>query len=482
MIANTLSGQRAGFLSRNLVNLTISFIVIVLIVTNFIYARYNSPNHVIQWDVKSYYAYLPVAFIYKDFTMKFREENPEKFSDLIWPQYLSTGRPAIQMTMGMAILYSPFFFAAHAVALLSDYEADGYSRPYRFALNFSGVFFVWIGLLFLVKILRRHFREHIIAVTLLAITLGTNLFYYATIEAAMTHAANFAMIVVFVWLTIKFYKKPSINRVLLPGILAGLITLVRPNNIIVLLIFFLWDIRSFDDLIKRFLFFLPRFHWVLLMATVFALVWIPQFIYWQWVSGKFFFNAYALRNEGFYFDDPEITNILLSYRKGWLVYTPMMVFALAGMVFLPRKVPGLITSFSIFMILNVYILASWWCWWYGGTFGSRPFIDVYGLLALPFAAFIGFIFRQKRFIAYAFSMIALLVLLLNHYQTSQYAKGYIHYDAMDKVTYWDVFLKKHPSQLYWDKIPENSEKYLAIQINKINERAARKLQTEEPQD
>lgn len=481
MSESAFTGRHKGF-ARHLVSMTIGFILIVLAVTNFIYARYNSSNHVIQWDVKSYYAYLPVAFIYQDFRMKFREENPEKFSDLIWPQYLSTGKPAIQMTMGMAILYSPFFLAAHTVAILSNYEADGYSLPYRFALNFSGVFYVWIGLLFLVKILRRYFREHIIAFTLVAITLGTNLFYYATIEAPMTHAANFAMITVFVWLTIKFYEKPSLGRILLPGMLAGLIALVRPNNIILLLIFFLWNIRSVEDLRDRIQFFLPRFHWVLLMATVFVLVWVPQFIYWLWVSGKLFFNAYALRNEGFYFNDPEITNILFSYRKGWLVYTPMMVFALAGMAFLPRKVPGFILSFSIFMILNVYILASWWCWWYGGTFGSRPFIDSFGLLAIPFAAFVDFVFRQKKFIAAIFSVAALLVLLLNHYQTSQYAKGYIHYDAMDKVTYWDVFLKKHPSQLYWDKIQVNSEKYLEIQIKRINEQAARKSRKQKPQD
>ena len=126
---------------------------------------------------------------------------------------------------------------AHVYASLSDYEADGYSMPYRFALVFSALFYVLIGLLFLRKTLKHFFNEGVTSLALLAVGLGTNLFYYTTYEAAMPHAFNFSLISVFVYYTLSL-SKPELweNRPL--GFLAGLITLIRPTNILVLLFFF----------------------------------------------------------------------------------------------------------------------------------------------------------------------------------------------------------------------------------------------------
>ena len=109
--------------------------------------------------------------------------------------------------MGMSILYAPFFGLAHIYATSSsDYEADGYSMPYRFALVFSALFYVLIGLLFLRKTLKHFFDEGVTSLVLIAVGLGTNLFYYTTYEAAMPHAFNFSLICIFVYYTFSFIK------------------------------------------------------------------------------------------------------------------------------------------------------------------------------------------------------------------------------------------------------------------------------------
>jgi hypothetical protein len=438
--------------SKNTVKKTILLVLLIILATNFWHARYNRPDGVIAWDIKSYYAYLPAVFIYNDIELNFRQENIEKFGELIWPVTTPTGKKVIITTMGMSVLYSPFFAIAHGVAHITKWEPDGYSRPYRFALTFSALFYLWLGMVFLAKILRRFFKEPVVAFTILAITLGTNLYYYSTYEAPMTHSYNFVLITLFIWLTMRFWDAPSLKRILGCGALAGFITLIRPTNIIVLLIFFLWNIKSWSDFKERFTYFIHRFHWVLIMAAVFVLVWVPQFAYWYSVSGKIFYFTYGYRGAGFFFNNPQIFNILLSYKKGWLVYTPLMIFALAGIFMLPKKIPGLFIPIIIYKLLSIYILSSWWSWWFGGGFGLRAFVDSYGLLAIPFACVVDYGFKQKNWQKYAVTSILVILILFNQFQTRQYHHNAIHWWWMNKEAYWETFLKLKPTQRFWEVV------------------------------
>jgi hypothetical protein len=448
-----LPGKKiAARVSWNIVNISIGLILILVIITNLRHSRYNRPDRVIEWDVKSYYAWLPAVFIYKDISLEFRKDNIEKFGELIWPVETPEGRYAIVTTMGMAFLYSPFFAAAHLAANLSGFEADGYSRPYRFALTFGALFYLWAGMIFLKRILRRFHGDHIVAATIVAVVLGTNLFYYSTYEAAMTHVYNFTLIAGFILLTIRFYEKPSLRLIIAAGVLAGLITLVRPVNIIVLVPFFLWGIKCFGDLRERLIFFRDRYIWVLLMAGFFVLVWVPQFIYWRWVSGSFFYFSYGELGGRFFFGNPQIFNILFSVKKGWLVYTPLMIFSIAGIIVLIVRRSGMALAIALFTGLNIYILSSWWNWWYGGGFGLRSFVDCYALLAIPFAAFLDFSTRQGRLLRLPLTGLMAVLLVYNLFQTRQYVNNAIHWWWMNKEAYRETFLRLRPTDRFWEII------------------------------
>jgi len=438
--------------SKNMINKTIAIILLIITATIFIHARFNRSEGVIIWDVKSYYSYLPATLIYNDLSYSFMDDEDKDFGKWIWPFETPTGKKAVGTTYGMSLLYSPFFMLGHVAALISNYDADGYSRPYHVALNFSAMFYLWLGMICLVKVLRRYFKDKVIAFTLFAIVIGTNLFYYTTREAPMTHSFLFSLFALFLWLTIKFYDKPSLKRIMIAGLVAGLITLVRPTNIIVLLVFFLWNISSFDDLKNRARFFTKKYYWVALMAAAFVLIWVPQFIYWHYVSGKIFYFTYGESGGGFFFNNPQIFNILFSYKKGWLVYTPLMIFALAGIFMLRKKIPGLFLPLLLFKAVNIYILASWWCWWFGGSFGLRSFIESYAFLSIPFACFVDMGFRQKNYLRIPVLSVLVLLIGFNQFQTRQYNNNAIHWWWMNKEAYWETFLKLHPTERFWEVI------------------------------
>ncbi|MDI3527500.1 MAG: hypothetical protein PWR03_1683 [Tenuifilum sp.] len=435
----------------------ISVLCIVLIafgatVLNFSHNKWKHQGAVIQWDVKSYYAYLPAAFIYKDLSLQFRNNNIEKFGDLIWPIETPTGKQAIVTSMGLSFLYAPFFGIAHVFCLASSqYEADGYSVPYRFALVFSALFYVINGLFFLRKVLKTYFKEDVVAIVILAVGIGTNLLYYYTYEAPMPHAYNFALISIFIYFVISFYENPSRSKSFYIGLLSGLITLIRPSNIIVLVLLFLWDIKSFKELYDRIYFYIVKYKYTLLMLIGFVLVWIPQFAYWYYVSGKLFYFTYGVIGGKFFFNNPQITNILISYKKGWFVYTPIMLLAFIGIFSLPKMLKGKFFPILTFTLLNIFILSSWWCWWFGGSFGNRAFIDSYGIMAIPLGALITF-FKRKKIFYYSLATLIVLLIGFNNFQIQQYTRQAIHYWWMNKDAYWETFLKLHPTERYWDVI------------------------------
>jgi len=423
--------------------------ILVIPLVNFSNHRYSRGEGVIIWDIKSYYAYLPAAFIYHDLSLDFMGQNPDKFNKMIWPVITPTGKKAIITTMGLSFLYAPFFFLAHGYALLSSkYEADGYSFPYHVALQFSTYVYFILALIILAKILKQYFDDKVTAITLLAIGAGTNLFYYVAHEAPMSHGYNFFLIVLFVWLLERWDKNISVKNTVFLGLLSGLIALIRPTNILLLLLIPLWKVGSFDDLKLRFKRLLKNWRYILLMAVAFVIVWLPQFAYWKYISGKFLYFSYGEKGGTFFWTNPQILKVLFSYEKGWFVYTPMMLLAAYGFFSLKRKGLKLVVPIVVYISVMIYVLSSWWSWWFGGSFGQRSMVDFYGLMAIPFAAFVEEAMAKKLKRIIVLFLIGGLI-LFNQFNIRQYHTLAINYWWMNKEEYWENFLHEYPTCKYW---------------------------------
>jgi len=289
------------------------------------------------------------------------------------------------------------------------------------------------------------------AISVFLTVVATNLLYYATYEAPMTHAYNFAFIAVFLFLLDTWLRKPNIKYTCFLGLVSGLIALIRPTNALILLLIPLWGIKNFKDILHRIRFLLRSWPKILLMIFMFFLVWLPQFFYWKYISGEWLFFSYGDR-AWFFFNDPELINILFSYRKGWFLYTPLMLFACIGIAFLYRKYRELFFPVLLFTLLNVYILASWCFWWYGGSFGLRTFVDSYALLAFPLAALISFVMEKKKVWIASLLLLFFVLTFHNTFQIEQYRKGAIHYVSMTKVAYWETFGRLRPTKAYYDAL------------------------------
>lgn len=404
-------------------------------------------DRLIYHDVINYYAYLPATFIKGDPTLSFLGEGKVRDEGLYWHERTEDGERVIKTTMGLAYLYAPFFFLAHGFATITGFDANGFSIPYQLALAMSALFYASLGLLLLRSILRSFYGELVTSLTLISVALATNLYYYVVDESAMSHSYNFALFAAFFYTVMKLFSGPSLRNFLTMGLLGGVIFMIRPSNAVVLLSFpLLYGVSRVNDLSERTHFLLRHAKGVGLALLGAFLVLIPQFLYWKGVTGDWIYYSY--QEEGFFFGDPKFWDVLFSYRSGWLVYTPIMFLALPGLFLFGRDLyKRFFWAILILLFLKLYLMASWWCWWFGGSFGCRPIIDIYAFLALPLAASFHFL-RDRIWLVQGASLLVLAFLIhVNLYQSWQYKATIIHWDGMTREAYWHVFLRNdHPPE------------------------------------
>ncbi len=425
-------------------------VMIVMVWVNFNNTIWKGHNRVIAWDILSYYAYLPASVIENDLTLQFYKDSPEAYKAKYWPGVDGNGNLVIKTTMGLAYFYAPGFFIAHALAEPLGYKADGFSIPYVFALVMSMVFYMGIGIFFLAKFLLRYFPPIPVIITILCVFFGTNLLYYSCFEPAMSHAYNFVLFSIFLYLTPTWLQNPSFGRTLGFGLLAGLIVLARPTNILIGLVPLLWGVTSFALLKERLLWLAQKWPIVLLAIAAAISVWLPQLSYWKYITGSWWYYSYT--SERFYWLDSRIIDGLFSYRKGWLVYTPIMFVALAGIPILIKKYRQFALPVTIFTALNIYVVFAWWSWWYGGSFGMRALIDSYALLSIPFAATITWLVSKGAKAIIPMAIVLFLLCAYNWLQTYQKLHHTLHHDCMTKEAYWATFLKLEPNDKYRESL------------------------------
>lgn len=436
----------------------ISFLgcALLLIIVTLVKPRYleQHTNATLAWDVSGYYLYLPAQFIYNDlYELKFLPDIIEKYTpspsmDQAYP--IENGHLVMKYSAGMAVQYAPSFFISHAIAALSNtYPADGFSFPYQAGIHWGSVFYAIIGLFFLKKILSRYFSQRSTGWTLIAIVAGSNYLNYATFDAANTHAYLFTLVAILVWSTIRFYESFAWKHAILIGLSLGLAALTRPTEIIYAAIPLLWGVGSLTMLKDRWTTIVTHLPKIATAIFITGAIGFLQLLYWKSVSGHWL--QYSYQDQGFSFLRPHFTDVFFSYRKGWLVYSPLMSLAIIGLVPLffrssnegtTQTGKSLFPLIFFFLLINTWIICAWDIWWYGGAFGQRAFIQSYVLWAFPMAAFFEWLQGANRkglqLLAATFT---LACLALNLFQTYQAHWGPFETEAMTKAYYWKIFGK-----------------------------------------
>ena len=412
---------------------------------------------ILTWDVFGYYLYLPAKFIYHDLALR----------DFSWVQHIldlykptigfyqaymgPEGDYVLKYSMGLAILYSPFFFLGHITALISGFPADGFSLPYQVSIAFGSIVYAVAGIWILRKILNRFFSDGIVAITMVMIVIGTNYFELTAFDGAMAHNVLFTLFGLILWLTIRWHEEPKWEYAIFLGIAIGMSILARPTSAVIVLVPLLWGAFDRETWITKWTLIRNHYFQIIVMIVFLCIPPFFQMIYWKIHAGSFFYYSYE-SNEKLNLIGPYLWQVLFSYKKGWLVYTPLMTFPIIGLYFLAEKNKNIFYSVFLFFLFNLGIVASWPTWWYGGSLGQRALMESYVILALPLGYFLQWLVQKGRWLTSSCFIVILFFILLNLFQTWQYMNFMIDPSNMTKEYYWAIFGKT--------KVAEESKQYL----------------------
>jgi hypothetical protein len=377
-------------------------------------------------DMEGYYQYL-VHFFIKDW---------EEFDGLPWAFPYGEGLTVSVFTSGVAILCSPFFLVAHFISIFLGFPTNGHTAIYYGSIQVAGIFYAYVGLVFIYKFLRAFYKHKICLITTALFFLATNVFFYSVLlGAGMAHVYSFSMIAIYLYYCNQYSKDSSLKNLILLGVPFALAVLIRPTNIISGLYLFLYGVSNFATLKERFTFWTKNYWAIITLFAIGVIVFLPQMIYWHHVTGKFLFYSY--QSQGFpNWNAPKIGIVLFGKYNGWLTYTPIVLFALAGLFIQLWKKQKNSLAVLMILIFGIYINASWWAPTFSAAVGQRAMIDFLPFLAVPLAFVISQIKGMSKPLRILLSVVIIVFVVYNIQFGFRYNSGIWWETPMSWTKFW----------------------------------------------
>lgn len=401
-------------------------------------------REIIVWDSEAYYQYLRGAFIYRDITLQGIDtlRESERHDNGLMRVAGRPDRPA-KMSMGMSVSYIPAFLLAKWKR--NNPGDSGFEPEYQHYLLLMGWLYMCLGLGLLVALGRAlRISDIPLALMILAMGIGTNLFYYGSTEAVMSHAYLFCLQSAILLCTCLWHRTGRFYQLAIMAACLALGSLARPTFALSALIPLLWNMGTPAARALKWRMIKKHALQIIPAAAIALLIVMPQFLYWKKVSGQWLLYSYV--DERFYFDRPRFYLSLFSWRKGWLVYSPLFLLLVPAFVVILRKRKELFPLFAGFTLVFMWVTFSWWNWWYGGSFGHRAMIDGYAVFGLMLALLFQAVYMLRHYLRRIVAGGALICFIaacigLNLFQSYQYRKGMWHWEEMSKELYMSTFLR-----------------------------------------
>ena len=382
-------------------------------------------------DAEGYYMYLPAI-------AKGSFQDLEVRTTGKW--LTKEGHRFTKYTYGVAFLEAPFFILVHlTLKVINPEMATGFTWPYQLMANFIAFFYGILGMFYVFKLLRKKHTLFISLLTLLGLMYGTNYFYYIFKDPGAAHIYAFFCVALLFWKISEYYDSKRNKDLYIISFLIALITLMRPTNIVFVFFFLFWGLSSWTGVKERIGYWIKHIKWLFISPLIFIFLYSIQVYFWYMMTGEFMLYSYS--EEGFNWTAPKFVHVLFHFENGFLMYTPLMLVSIIGMLMGYKKIKNHALILMVFLLMT-YVFSCWHKWSFGGAFGYRPFLDYMAMFAIPLAYVFKTFFEKNRLLPQLLGM-----LVVGH---------------LCKVTL--TFMKKMPAKLYeaphynWDSFIDLMER------------------------
>jgi hypothetical protein len=383
-------------------------------------------------DGTYYYVYLRSLVIDRD--LSFANEYAYYHLPSASAGLTPTGLAPNKYALGSALLWLPFFLVAHLIALLGQalglgLVPDGYGYLYQGAISIGSIIYGTLGF-WLAYRCARQFCSQLAAVTAVVLLwLAGNAFYYMVFEPSMSHMVSLFSVALLlsIWL-LRFRDAavPSPATAAMLGAAAGLVLLVRLQDAPFLLLpygsILLRTIQQWRQGASG-----RAGAWLgrgLIAGTATIVTFFPQSLAWHVLYGTWVASPYlGEHTPAFYWLQPQLGGVLVSTFHGLFSWHPIYLCALIGLALLMGRDRALALGLLAVLVIDVYIVAAWWAWWQGDSFGGRMFLNAIWIWVLGLAALFDWLRVRRLF--YPALLIGALLIGWNALSLAQYRLGFV---------------------------------------------------------
>ena len=320
-------------------------------------------------------------------------------------RYTRAGRRLNFGTIGPALLWMPFYLAGHLIAVGLGEAQDGYSQTYITAVALGSAVYGWLAILLAASIAERWFGRGLGAGV--AVLVGTPLLFYMYVAPPYSHACATFAVTFCLWTWLRVRDTWSWRGVVCLGLTVGLMATMRDQAglfaIGPALDFVRWAVKRRDW---------SRALSLVVSGTAATLIaYSPQLFASRAING-YFGPDESVGNKMSWLS-PHALSVLFDLRHGWLLWTPLAVLSLVGLILIAsghirtRIEDGRWLGLCLLAValLQIYINGAVESWTVAGSFGQRRFVELTPLLILGLAALTSFSPRPGRWIVWGLTAV-----------------------------------------------------------------------------
>ncbi|MBN2055311.1 hypothetical protein JW905_10335 [bacterium] len=293
--------------------------------------------------------------------------------------------------VGPAILWLPFYLASLLWNWLmrlvdSGFVVDGFSYQQVLVIGIGACFWGCMAVAAGISAARRAGAGTKAWSGALVAMFGTTMFCYTVIEVSFAHAISAFTVALYVLVWLKLRSSDRLRHWFYIGAAGGLMVLCYWQNALLLAMSGLDLAVGLFDVMRRRIRAAPWALRLLSHGLGTGLLFLPQSIIWMIMYGT---PLTIPQGVPFAFGGPTpFRNMLFSPYHGLLIWTPLALPALLGLVHLRKPLGGAwwrMAAALVLFILHSGILGDWFG---GGAFGMRRFTNIYIFFVMGMAAFL----------------------------------------------------------------------------------------------
>jgi hypothetical protein len=306
-------------------------------------------------------------------------------TEFIFSDLTPTGRVRNYMPVGPALLWAPLYLLIAGSQWLLSLAGlapapDGFGRVLQMTPGATGVVAATLATWLSWRLARRWTDPMSAAVGALAVWLGSSAIYYTLASPSYSHTASMFATSAFAlhWLTPT--REWSIGRAAVSGALAGLASLMRWQDVLLLAVPAWETLRSPLPWSRRAL------AWGATLLA-WAVVFSPQMAVWQSLYGSWL--AMPQGPAFLQWSSPHLFDVLFSDNHGLFTWTPLVVLSLIGLATFAATHRQFAWPIAWIVLTAWYVNAAVADWWAGEAFGARRFLSLFPWFVLGLATWIG---------------------------------------------------------------------------------------------